>query len=187
MSVMENVQAKTESQMKLRLDKFFSDLAGVRTGRANPQILDPIKVDCYGQLMALKQLAAISVPEARTLEIRPWDPSTLEAIDKALQKSDLGIPPQNDGKMIRLQLPSMTEERRKEMVKVLGKMAEEARVALRNERRDAIEALKKAEKAKEISEDERKRQEESIQKLTDAYIKKVDEALAQKTKEVTTI
>ncbi|MBI4386680.1 MAG: ribosome recycling factor [Elusimicrobia bacterium] len=184
---MENILGKTEAQMKGRLDKFLGDMASVRTGRANPQILDSIRVECYGQELPIKQLAAISVPEGRTLEIRPWDPSTLEALEKALQKSDLGIPPQNDGKMIRLQLPAMTEERRKELVKLLGKMAEEARVALRNERRDGIEKLRKAEKAKEISEDERKRQEDSVQKLTDAYIRKVDEALAAKEKEVTTV
>jgi len=182
-----SLPADTESRMKGRLEKFRADLAAVRTGRANPQILDSVRVECYGQVMPLKQVAAVSVPEARTLEIRPWDPSTLEAIEKSLQKSDLGIPPQNDGKAIRLQLPSMTEERRKEMVKTLGRMAEEARVTLRNERRDSLESLKKAEKAKEISQDELKRMEETVQKLTDVYIKKLDEMLALKEKEVTTV
>ena len=117
----------------------------------------------------------------------PWDPAALEAIDKALQKSDVGVPPQNDGTVLRLQMPSMTEDRRKEIVKALGRAAEEARGALRGERRDAFEALKKSEKSKEIAEDERKRSEEAVQRLTDSYIKKVDEALAQKEKEVTTI
>lgn len=182
-----DVLPKTEELMKGRLEKFRQELSGVRTGRANPQILDAIKVESYGTMMPLKQVAAISVPEARTLEIRPWDPSTLEAIEKALNKSDLGVPPQNDGKMIRLQMPTMTEERRRDLVKVLGKTAEEARVAMRNERRDALEKLKKSEKAKEISEDEKKRQEHSVQQLTDRFIKQVDEALAQKEKEVTTI
>jgi len=182
-----DVLPKTEELMKGRVEKFKHELSGVRTGRANPQILESIRVESYGSLMPLKQVAAISVPEARTLEIRPWDPSTLEAIEKALNKSDLGVPPQNDGKMIRLQMPTMTEERRRDLVKMLGKTAEEARVALRNERRDALEKLKKSEKAKEISEDEKKRMDQSIQQLTDRYIKQVDEALAQKEKEVTTI
>lgn len=178
---------KTENLMKGRLEKFRSDLAAVRTGRANPQLLDAVRVESYGSLMPLKQVAAISVPEGRTLEIRPWDPSTLEAIEKALQKSEIGVPPQNDGKLIRLQMPMMTEERRKELVKLLGRSAEEARVAMRSERREAMEKLKKSEKAKEVSEDERKRLDDSIQKLTDSFIKQVDEALAQKEKEVVAI
>lgn len=182
-----DILPKTEELMKSRLEKFRVELSNVRTGRANPQILDAIKVESYGTMMPIKQVAAISVPEARTLEIRPWDPSTLEAIEKALNKSDIGVPPQNDGKMIRLQMPTMTAERRKELVKLLGKTAEEARVALRNERRDAMEKAKNAEKSKTISEDDRKRLDQSIQQLTDRYIKQVDEALVQKEKEVTTI
>lgn len=182
-----DIPAATEDLMKGRLDKFRSELASVRTGRANPQLLDAVKVESYGSLLPLKQVAAVSVPDARTLEIRPWDPSVLEAVEKALQKSDLGVPPQNDGKLIRLQMPAMTEERRKELVKLLGRAAEEARVALRNERRDAMEKLKRSEKAKELSQDDKKRLDEAIQKLTDSFIKKVDEALAQKEKEVTTV
>ena len=179
--------AKTEALMKSRLDKLKTEFSGVRTGRANPQILDNVRVEYYGQLVPLKQVAAITVPEGRTLEVRPWDPSSLEAIDKALQKSGLGIPPQNDGTAVRLQMPSMTEERRRDLVKSMARTAEEARVALRNERRDAIEGAKKAEKAKEIAEDERKKLEDSIQKLTDSYIKKVDETLTQKEREITTV
>jgi len=183
----QQVISKTEELMKVRLDRFKSELSAVRTGRANPQLLDSIRVEYFGQQVPVKQVAAISVPEARMIEVRPWDPSSLEAIEKALQKSDLGVTPQNDGSMIRLQMPNMTEERRKEIVKMIGKMAEEARVAMRTERRDAMEKLKKSEKSKEISEDDRKRSDEQIQKLTDAYIKKVEETLAHKEKEVTSV
>lgn len=184
---MEDALRRTEEQMKARLEKFRAELAGVRTGRANPQLLDSIRVEYFGQSVPLKQVAAVSVPEARTLELRPWDPTVLEAMEKALQKSDLGVPPQNDGKALRLQLPAMTEERRREIVKLVGRMAEEARVGLRNGRRDAIEGLKKAEKAKQLSEDQRKRAEEAVQKLTDGFVRQVDEVLAQKEKEITSL
>ena len=184
---MDNALGFAEEQMKKRIDRLKGDLGQLRTGRANPQILEPIKVEAYGSSMPLKQVAAVSVPEARTLEIRPWDPAQLDAVEKALQRSDLGIPTQNDGHVVRLILPPMTEDRRKDLVKVAGKTAEEARVAMRSDRRDAIEKLKKAEKAKELSQDALKRQEESVQKLTDSYIKKVDEMLALKEKEITTV
>lgn len=184
---MDTLIAQTESLMKDRLEKFRADLAGVRTGRANPQILDNVKIEYYGQQVPLKQIAAITVPEGRTLEVRPWDPSSLEAIDKALQKSDIGVPPRNDGAAIRLQMPTMTEDRRKDLVRSLSRAAEEARVAMRTERRDAIEKAKKAEKDKRLAEDERKRLEEGIQKLTDSYIRRIDEVLAQKEKEIVSI
>ncbi|MBI4422417.1 MAG: ribosome recycling factor [Elusimicrobia bacterium] len=185
--MVDQILSSTENAMKARLEKLKTELSQVRTGRANPQILDTIKVDYFGQSVPLKQVAAIRVPEARTLEIQPWDPSSLEAIEKAIQKSDLQIPTQNDGSLVRLQLPTMTEERRRDMVKLLGKTAEEARVAMRNERREAIEKVKKAEKEKRIPEDARKREEEKIQKLTDLYIKKVDEMMASKEKELSTV
>lgn len=178
---------KAESRMKESLAKFKNELAGMRTGRANPQILDSVKVEYYGQPVPLKQVAAVSVPEARVLEIRPWDPAMLVEIEKAIQKSDVGIPPQNDGKALRLNLPTMTEDRRKEMVKALGRMGEDCRVAVRNDRRDAIEEIKKAGKDKKLSEDQQKTQETAIQKLTDAYVKKVDEAVADKQKEISTL
>ena len=180
-------QPKAESKMKESLAKFKNELGGMRTGRANPQILDSVKVEYYGQPVPLKQVAAISIPEARVLEIRPWDPAMLAEIEKAIQKSDVGIAPQNDGKALRLNLPTMTEERRKEMVKVLGRMGEDCRVAVRNDRRDAIEEIKKAGKDKKLSEDQQKTQEAAIQKLTDAYVKKVDEAVAEKQKEISTL
>ncbi|MBI4051137.1 MAG: ribosome recycling factor [Elusimicrobia bacterium] len=178
---------KTEETMKNRIEKLRSDFGTLRTGRANPQLVDGIRVEYYGSLTPLKQVAAISVGDARSIEIRPWDPSSLEAIEKALQKSDLGITPTNDGKMIRLNFPTMTEDRRKDLLKVVRKMAEDFKVTLRNDRRETLEKLKKVEKNKEISEDERIRQENIIQKLTDTYIKKVDEILSAKEKEILTI
>ena len=185
-SIRELIQ-KADKEMHGRIDKLMGELGALRTGRANPQLVDSIKVEYYGQPVPLKQVAAVSVPEGRTLEIRPWDPAVLPDIEKALQKSDLGIPPQSDGKAIRLNLPSMTEERRKDMIKIVRRMAEEYRVGLRNDRRDILEKLKKAQKAKELSEDDLKRHESDIQKLTDAHIKKVDELLAGKEREITTV
>ena len=182
-----SVIAKAEAGMKEKLEKLRGELVAVRTGRANPQILDPIKVEYYGSLVPLRQIAAVSVPEARTLEVRPFDPVALEAIEKAIQKSDLGVTPRNDGKALHLNLPSMTEERRKELVKVAAKIGEEYRVAVRNLRRDAMEELKRLEKDKKLPEDERKSQEGAIQKLTDGYVKKVDEVVAEKQKEITTL
>ncbi|MBI4056957.1 MAG: ribosome recycling factor [Elusimicrobia bacterium] len=178
---------KTEEVMKSRIEKMKNDFGLLRTGRANPQLVEGIRVEYYGSQVPLKQVAAISLGDARSIEIRPWDPSSLEAIEKALQKSDVGITPTNDGKMIRLNIPTMTEERRKDLIKVIRKMAEDFKVTLRNDRRDAIEKLKKAEKGKEISEDERIRQENLIQKLTDTYIKKIDDTLSSKENEILTI
>ncbi len=178
---------KTDKEMLARIEKLKAELGAIRTGRASPQILDSIKVEYYGQPVPLKQVAAVTVPEGRILEIRPWDPSVLAEIEKAIQKSDLGIPPQSDGKALRLIMPPMTEERRKDMVKVVRKVAEEYRVALRNERRDALEKFKKAQKAGEISEDDLKRHEVELQKLTDGRIHQVDELLAAKEKEITTV
>lgn len=177
-----------EGLMKGKLDKLKNELAQVRTGRANPQLLDPIKVEYFGQMVPMKQVAAISVPEPRTLEIRAWDPTAVKAIETAIQKSDLQIPPRNDGSgVIRLTMPTMTEDRRKEMVKVLHKIAEEARVAMRNERREAIEKIKRAEKERKVPEDLSKKEQTRVQGLTDTYIKKIDETLAGKEKELSTI
>lgn len=183
----QQLQAKTEEEMKKCLEKCQGELSALRTGRANPQLLDSIKVEYYGTMVPLRQIAALSVPEPRTLEIRPWDPSSLEAIEKAIQKSDLGVNPSSDKEHIRLNFPALNEERRKEMVKVVRKIAEDFRVAVRNERRGALEKLKKAEKAKEISEDDLKSLEDRIQKLTDLYVEKLDEMLASKEKEILSV
>src|SRR5882762_255159 len=164
-----------EEQMQKTLSRMKSDVGTLRTGRASTALLENVRVEYYGTLTPLNQLANISAPEARTLEIKPWDKGAVGEIEKAIQKSDLGLTPNNDGSVIRLQVPSLTEDRRKELIKVVRKMAEEFRVALRNERRDAVERLKKAEKAKEISEDDRVSGEHEIQKMTDLYIKRIDE------------
>lgn len=181
------VVGKMEDAMKERLGRLAGDFGKLRTGRASPMMLESVKVEYYGQQAPLKQVAAISIPEARVIEVRPWDPSALSEIEKALQKADLGAMPQNDGKMLRLTLPAMTEDRRKDLVKVVKKMGEEYRVGVRNDRHDALDKIKKAEKAKEISQDEVKGLEGRIQKITDAYVKQIDDAVAAKEKEITTI
>jgi ribosome recycling factor len=190
MPITESVNAalgQMEAAMKDRLAKLAKDFSVLRTGRANPLILESVKVEYYGQQVPLKQVAAVSVPEARIMEIRPWDPTALGEIEKAIQKADLGAMPQNDGKMLRLTMPSMTEERRKDMVKVIKKMGEEFRVAVRNDRHEALDKIKKAEKAKEITQDELKGLEARIQKATDSFVKQIDDAVVAKEKEITTI
>ena len=170
--------------MHKSVDALKVDLAAVRTGRATPSLLDKITVEYYGTPTPIPQVASVSVPEARMLVIKPWDPSSLKAIEKAIQTSDLGLNPNNDGSVIRLNLPMLTEERRKELVKTVHKKAEETRIALRNLRRDANEAIKKAEKAKQITEDDSESGLEDIQKLTDKIMKDVDAVVARKEKEV---
>lgn len=179
--------SQMEGAMKDRLGRMAKDLSVMRTGRANPQILESVKVEAYGSLVPLKQVAAVSVPEARTIEVRPWDPSTLQDIEKALQKADLGAMPQNDGKLIRISLPMMTEERRKDMVKLLKKLGEEYRVGVRNERQDALNKLKKSFQAKEITEDDLRGLEQRVQKITDGFTKQVDDQVAAKEKEILTV
>ncbi|MEN9210990.1 MAG: ribosome recycling factor, partial [Thermostichus sp. DG02_2_bins_29] len=159
----------------------------VRTGRANSSLLDRVQVEYYGVPTPLKALATLSTPDSSTLLIQPFDPSTLAAIERAIVASDLGLNPNNDGKVVRLNIPPLTEERRKELSKQVAKLAEEGRVSIRNIRRDAIDAVRKQEKNGELSEDESKSLQDDIQKLTDRYIKKVDELLAEKEKELTTI
>ena len=164
-----------------------NELKKVRTGRAHVSMLDPIRVNYYGTPTPLNQVAALSCPDARSFLISPWDQSVLKEIEQAIVKSDLGMTPQNDGKVIRLKVPELTEERRKEMVKMIKKIVEDARVAVRMARRDANEALKKAQKDKSISEDEQKRGEGDIQKATDDFIKRVDKIADDKEKELMTI
>jgi len=173
-----------EEQMKKTIEKFRSELASIRTGRANASLLDTVKVESYGTVMPVNQMASIAIPEPRTIEIRPWDASQIPAIEKAILKSEIGVTPQNDGKCIRLTLPPLTQQRREELVKLSHKVAEDFRIAIRNERRDAIEKVKKSEKEKIISEDARKKSESDIQKITDNYIKKIDEILVLKEKEI---
>ena len=159
-------------------------LQGIRTGRAHPALVEDIKVDYFGTPTPIKNMGSVSVPEARQIMINPWDKTAIKAIEKALQASPLGINPQNDGETIRLNLPELTQERRLELTKVVNKMAEEARISIRNVRRDVIESLKKMEKDSDITEDDLKKYQKETQDHTDAFIKKVDVILADKEKEI---
>ena len=179
-----DLKKNTESRMSKSVDSLTESLQSIRAGRANTSLLDKIYVDYYGQQSPLNQVASLSAPEARLLAIQPWDATLIPEIEKAIQKSDLGITPSNDGKVIRLVIPQLTEERRKDLTKLVGKYAEEAKVSIRNIRRDAMEDIKKAEKSKEISEDDRKTYEEDIQELTDKYIKDIDGVAEEKEKEL---
>jgi ribosome recycling factor len=160
------------------------DYQKIRTGRANLGLLDDIRIDYYGTPSPLSQVATLSVPEPRTINLQPWETKMIPVIEKAIMNANLGITPANDGKVIRLNLPALTEERRKDIVKQLKKMAEEAKVAARNIRRDAIDELKKLEKNKKISEDDLKRTEKEVQDVTNSYVAKIDEVLAHKEKDV---
>ena len=173
-----------EDKMKKSIDSVSADFASVRAGRANAAVLDRIMVDYYGSPTPIQQIAAISSPDARTLLISPWDGSALKSIEKAIQNSDLGINPQNDGRALRLSFPQLTEERRKELVKQIHKYAEGGKVAIRNIRRDAMDHFKKLEKKSEITEDEMKQAEKDLQKLTDDNCKVLDDLLAKKEKEL---
>ena len=175
---------KAEERMGRRYDHMCQEFSEIRAGRANPAVLDKVKVDYYGAPTPVNQLAAVSVTEARTLTIQPWDASILRQIEKAIQKSDIGINPMNDGKLIRLQFPPLTEDRRKEIVKDVQKLAEETKVQIRNVRRDTIEKLKAKKKAGELTEDDLKLGEKKTQDLTDKFIKKVDTISADKQKEI---
>ncbi len=174
-------------KMEKTLDVLDDNFGAVRAGRANPKVLDRITVEYYGQDTALNGVATISSPDARTLVIQPWDTSLLKAIQKSIQTSDLGINPQNDGRVIRLVFPQLTEERRKDLIKQVKKYAEEAKVAMRNIRRDGMDYVKNLKKKSEITEDDQKKAEKDLQDLLDKYIKQVDTALAAKEKELMAI
>lgn len=176
-----------DEKMSKSVDALASEYASIRAGRANPHILDKLKVDYYGTPTPFQQVANISVPEARMIQIQPWESSLIKEIEKAIINSDLGLTPNNDGKVVRLIFPELTEERRKELVKDVKKKAENAKVAVRNIRRDANDALKKMNKDSEISEDELKQLEGEIQKLTDKYVAEIDKAMDDKSNEIMTI
>jgi ribosome recycling factor len=173
-----------EARMQAALDTLSREFSTVRTGRASANLLDVVRVDYYGTATAVNQMASVSVPDAKTIAIQPWEPGQLGAIEKAIMKSDLGLTPVNDGKLIRLTVPALTEERRKQLAKNVGKMAEESRVAVRNVRREANDKLKAMAKERKVSEDEERRGHEQIQKTTDRYIAKVDELLKKKEQEI---
>ncbi|HCS17013.1 MAG TPA: ribosome recycling factor, partial [Erythrobacter sp.] len=177
-------KADIERRMNGAVDSLKSDLAGLRTGRANTSLLDPVMVEVYGSMMPLNQVATVSAPEPRMLSVQVWDKANVTAVEKGIAKANLGLNPMVDGQNVRLPMPDLTEERRKELAKLAGQYAEQAKIAIRNVRRDGMEALKDDEKKKEISEDERKRGEDEVQKLTDKYVADCDTAAAQKEKEI---
>ncbi len=181
---MNEVILEASDKMEKSVEAFKSELAKIRTGRASLTILDGIMVDAYGSSMPLNQVGTITIPESRLLVIQPWDPQMLPAIERAILKSGIGLNPMGDGKVIRLNIPQLTEERRKDLVKSVRKIAEEFRVAIRNIRRDAIETLKNQKKDKEISEDELFKFQDEAQSETDLYIKEIDEVTGRKEKEV---
>jgi ribosome recycling factor len=173
-----------ESKMTTAIESVSREFASVRTGRASTALLDTVRVDYYGTLTPVNQVASISVPDARTLLIQPWEATQLQAIEKAIIKSDLGLNPANDGKVIRLTMPTLTEERRKQLAKTVHKIAEEGRIAIRNVRREANDKLKAMAKDKKVSEDDERRGHDQIQKTTDRFVAKVDELLKKKEQEI---
>ena len=176
-----------EEKMEKSIDALLNEYASIRAGRANPHVLDKIKVDYYGTPTPIQQVGNISVPEARMILIQPWEKSLIRPIEKAIQTSELGINPSNDGSVIRLVFPELTEERRKELAKDVKKKGDEAKVAIRNIRRDANEAFKKMNKNNELTEDDQKDLETKVQKMTDKYIADIDKAIEEKTKEIMTV
>lgn len=184
---MKETLKKFEEKMQKSIQSFVSELGTIRAGRANPHVLDRVMVDYYGVPTPLQQVGNISVPEARILQIQPWDGSLLKAIEKAIHESDIGINPSNDGKIIRLVFPELTEDRRKELTKDVKKKGENAKIAIRNVRREALEAFKKMEKSNEITEDEQEVAEKEVQKLTDKFVDEIDAQVEIKNKEILSV
>jgi ribosome recycling factor len=182
--MIEETKAEAKDNMDKAIEALKRDFNRVRTGRASLSLLDGVRADYYGAPTPLNQMASLSIPEPRLILIQPWEPKSCEAIEKAILKSDLGLTPMNDGKVVRISIPPLTEERRKELVKVVRKMGEETKIAVRNARRDANEMLKDFKKEGEVSEDDARRGMDQIQKLTDDYVAKVDELMEAKEKEI---
>ena len=180
----EEILLEMMEKMEKSMEAFRAELSKIRTGRASTSLLDGVKVDSYGALSPLNQVATITIPESRMIVIQPWDPQVLPAIEKAILKSNLGMTPANDGKIIRISIPQLTEERRKELVKQVKKSCEDFRINIRNSRRDAIDQFKKMKKDKEISEDDLFKYQDEAQKETDRFVKQIDDALVEKEKEV---
>lgn len=176
-----------QDKMQKSIGNFRGELAKVRSGRATPAMLDTVKVDYYGSMMPLSQVASVNCPEPRLIQIQPWEQSMLQSIEKAILTANLGLTPQNDGKIIRVPLPALTEERRKELVKFIKKLGEECKIALRNERRDANENVKKLEKDKKVPADEAKKASDQVQKKTDEFVAEVDKLLVAKEKEIMSV
>lgn len=176
--------AEAKSHMEKAVEAMRREFSAVRTGKASPALLDTVRVDAYGSKMPIQQVASVNAPEPRMLVVQPWDKSLLKAIEKAIQEAELGLNPSNDGNIIRVPIPALTEERRRDMVKMLHKIAEEGRVAVRHARQEANKELKRKQQAHEISEDDARRQMDEVQKLTDSYINRIDELLKAKEQEV---
>lgn len=179
-----DVHKKLEEKMEKTISVMKEELATIRAGRANPNMLDRVMVDYYGTMTPIKQMAGVSAPEPRTILVQPWDKTAIGSIEKAILTSDLGFNPTNDGASIRINIPQLTEERRKDLIKVVGKVGEQAKVALRNERREANEIIKKMEKASELTEDDSKKAQDEVQKITDGHTKTIDELVAKKEKDI---
>lgn len=177
-------KADIDRRMQGAIDSLKGDLSGLRTGRANTSLLDPVVVEVYGSMMPLNQVATVNAPEPRMLAVQVWDKANVSAVEKGITKANLGLNPMTDGQTVRLPMPDLNEERRRELAKLAGTYAEKAKIAIRNVRRDANEALKEDEKKKEISEDDRKRLEDEVQKMTDSYVGEVDSAAEAKEKEI---
>ncbi|MHB1357177.1 MAG: ribosome recycling factor [Anaerolineae bacterium] len=182
--MIDDVMLESEEKMEKTVEALRRELLTIRTGRASPALVENLRVDYYGSIMPLNQLATIAAPEPRLIAIRPWDVGSLSAIEKAIQKSELGLTPHNDGKMIRLPIPTLTDERRRELGKVVSRRVEEGRIAIRNIRRDALKEIGDLLKDKEISEDDQFKAKEDLQELTDTYIKKIDQVGEQKQAEI---
>jgi len=181
------VMSEMDDSMKKCIEKMRSELSSIRTGRASMALMEGIKVDYYGSQMAVNQVATIAIPEPRTIEIKPWDAGAIPAIEKGIHASGLGLTPMNDGKLIRLTIPSLTQERRQDMIKLTRKHAEDFRVSIRNARREAIEKIKKLQKDKKLAEDDARTREQEVQKLTNGYIQKVEGIVSAKEKEITAV
>ena len=179
-----DIHKKLEEKMEKTIAVLKDELLTIRAGRANHNMLDRVMVDYYGTMTPLKQMAGVSSPEPRTILIQPWDKSAMGSIEKAILSSDLGFNPTNDGNSIRINIPQLTEERRKDLIKLVAKTGEQAKVAIRNERREANEAIKKMEKTSELTEDDSKKAQDEVQKLTDSHIKMIDDMLAKKEKDI---
>lgn len=179
-----DIKQDAKTRMEKSLESLKNDFSGLRAGRAHASLLDGIMVEAYGSLSPLSQVGTVSVPDARTLSVSVWDKSLAKSVEKAIRESDLGLNPVSDGQLIRIPIPPLSEERRKELVKVAGKYSEQGKIAVRNVRRDALDGIKKLKKDNAISEDEEKKYENEIQKLTDETIKKIDEELARKEKDI---
>jgi ribosome recycling factor len=182
--VLDELYQVTEDHMTKTLEMLAQELSGIRTGKANPGLLDSLRVSYYGNMVPVKQVANVAVPDPRTITIQPWDRAIVPEIERAIRTSELGLNPQNDGGLIRLPIPTLTEERRRDLVRVVKRIGEDSKVAVRNVRRDANDKIKKLEKEHELSQDDMRHKQDAIQKLTDSFIHRVDEAVAAKEKEI---